>query len=342
MDSEIAAASLAAIAVSFLIYRLLLAPVSFTAANIPHLRGKTAIITGANSGLGFASAKAMAARGCRIIMACRSQEKASKAIAEIKQQVPDADLVFMKLDLSDWDSVKAFAEEFVALKLPIHILMNNAGIMALPRFSLSKHAIELQMAGNHLGHFYMTLLLLPVLEKTARECAKKGESIRIVNLSSIGHWITYWRGIDFEHLNDPSFYQPWLAYGQSKLANLLFSSQLQKRLDKAWGLENVYVNSVHPGGVCTNLGVESAYVGFLWGNPIMKLVVPSSDQGALTQLYCATSEEVVVKELKGRYLVPTASLATPSFHGQNEKLEEQLWDWSVRVLEERGFAVPAI
>ncbi|KAI9347277.1 hypothetical protein BDR26DRAFT_854935 [Obelidium mucronatum] len=321
MDSEIGLAVLAAIATSFLIYRLLLAPLPFSVRDIPDLTGKTAIITGANSGLGFEAAKAMA------IMACRSEERALQAIKEIKETVPDADLAFMKLELADWDSVKAFAGEFLASKKPLHILMNNAGIMAPPKFQKSKHGIELQMSGNHLGHFYLTLLLMPILEKTAVAAAKTGDSIRIVNLASIGHRITYWRGIDFSKMTDQRGYQPWLAYGQSKLSNILFSKQLQHRIDKRYPhLSNIYVNAVHPGGVSTNLGFQSANVGSL---------------GALTQLYCATSKEIVWSGYKGCYFVPTARLATPSSWACDEKLGGELWDWSVDVLTKEGFSVPS-
>ncbi|KAJ3073132.1 hypothetical protein HDU98_002168 [Podochytrium sp. JEL0797] len=331
-DSQMAV--VAALAVAFLIYRLLLAPPAFTVDQIPDLQGRTAIITGANSGLGLASAKAMAAKGCRIIMACRSEDRAKAAIKEIKQSVPNADVVFMKLNLADWDSVQAFAQAFKNTGFPLHILMNNAGIMAPPQFEASKHGVELQMAGNHLGHFYLTHLLLPVLEKTAR--ANPNDSIRIVNLSSLGHWFTPLKGIDFKHINDPSAYNAWLWYGQSKLANLLFSNQLQKRINTSTGLTNVYVNAVHPGAVSTNLATNSAYISTLAALGLMEVIGLSPANGALTQLYCATSGEIVLKGFKGRYFVPTAAVQFSSFHGRDEKLAEELWDWSVDVLSKQG------
>ncbi|ORY38532.1 NAD(P)-binding protein [Rhizoclosmatium globosum] len=246
----------------------------------------------------------------------------------------------MRLNLADWDSVKSFAEQYKKSKLPIHILMNNAGIMAPPLFEMSKHAVELQMAGNHLGHFYLTLLLMPIIEKTAN--ANKNGTVRIVNLSSLAHWGTYWRGIDFNNINNPRTYNAWLAYGQSKLANLLFSNQLQKRIEGRLGLQNVFVNAVHPGGVATNLAVGSAYIRHLYNATFASFFILTSEQGSLTQLYCATSEEIPRRGLKARYFVPTASLATPSWHGRDERLAEELWDWSVATLEKKGFSVPSV
>ncbi|KAJ3267039.1 hypothetical protein HDU77_006979 [Chytriomyces hyalinus] len=309
----------------------------FSAAETPSLEGKTAIITGANSGLGLSSVKLMAAKGCRIILACRSKGKAEEAIALVKKSVPDADLAFMHLDLSDWDTVKKFAAEFIKTGRPLHILMNNAGIMAPYDFQLSKNGVEMQMAGNHLGHFYLTSLLLPVLEKTAN--ANKNDSVRIVNLSSIGHTLTYWSGIDFEHINNPKRYVSYMAYGQSKLANILFTNHLQKVLD-AKKLNNVYVNSVHPGAVSTNLLKESAYLSWIISlvEPITNLLMLTPDTGALTQVYCAVSPKIVDGQCKAKYFVPTATLGETSAFGKDPVLAEKLWDWSVDVLEKKGFS----
>ncbi|KAI8607088.1 hypothetical protein BC830DRAFT_1159537 [Chytriomyces sp. MP71] len=276
----------------------------------------------------------MAAKGCRIVLACRSKAKALEAIASVKKDIPDADVHFMALDLADWDSVKKFAAEFKQKDWPIHILMNNAGIMAPYDCEMSKFGIEMQMAGNHLGHFYLTSLLVPVIRDTAATAG----NVRIVNLSSAAHQLTYGGGIDFENINNPAKYTSFLSYGQSKLANILFSNHLQRLLESQ-GQHNVFVNSVHPGGVNTNLATKTAYlssVHFLL-EPILRYVILSPETGALTQVYAATSDDVVKKGYKAKYFVPVATLDRTSTHGEDAMLAEKLWDWSMETLKSKGF-----
>ncbi|KAJ3116630.1 hypothetical protein HDU96_009185 [Phlyctochytrium bullatum] len=320
---------------------------AFSVDKIPSLDGKVAIVTGASSGLGEVSALELAAKNAHVsllttptlprpsatrsILACRSPAKADATVNLIKGKVPSAKLDVMELDLADLSSVKKFATEFKAKKLPLHILMNNAGIMAVPEFTLSKNDIEIQFASNVVGHFYLTNLLLPVLEDTA----KKGADVRIVNLSSSAHALTPKDGIDFDNLNNPATYSPWYAYGQTKLGNILHTRALQSRLD-AKGL-NIHVNAVHPGVVHTNLQTGASlipnfmlpYLGYLG------FVTPQF--GALTQLYCATSPEIVEKGYKGKFFVPTAQVATPSKFAQDEALAEKLWTWCEETLTAKGF-----
>ncbi|KAI9347278.1 WW domain-containing oxidoreductase-like protein, partial [Obelidium mucronatum] len=248
----------------------------FSATDVPDLTGKTAIITGSSSGLGLASTYMMASKGCHIIMACRSEEKTRAAIEELKKVVPNASVRYIGLDLSSLASVQQFADQVKKEKISIHILMNNAGIMGLEKFSLSKNDIELQFASNHLGPFYLTSLLLPIIKETAASAG----SARIVNLSSMAHTTSYKAGIDFANINSAETYKPWLAYGQIKLANILFTTQLQKKLEES-GVTNIYVNSVHPGMVSTNL---ASGANISWAlSTLVKQVAATPANGALTQ-----------------------------------------------------------
>ncbi|KAJ3094540.1 hypothetical protein HDU97_007955 [Phlyctochytrium planicorne] len=332
----------------------------FSIQDVPDLSGKTAIVTGASSGLGEVSAQVLASKNAFVILACRSKAKADATVALIQKETPNAKLEVMELDLSDLASVKKFAEDYKKKGYDIDILLNNAGashfilaqshtfagVMAPPTFQTTKNDLELQMGSNHLGHFYLTNLLLPVIEKTA----KKGGEVKIVNVSSVAHLFAGKNGIDFDTFNNPANYSPYGNYGQSKLANILFTKSLQKNFD-AKGLSNIYVNCLHPGVVSTNLQNNASLIP-QWALPYLTYFGFSTPQhGTLTQsifhedleidafsfyqLYCATSPEIVTKGYKAQYFVPTASLANPSAFGNNMELAEKLWKWSEDTLKEK-------
>ena len=234
----------------------------WTAADLPRLAGRTFVITGANSGIGFAAAKALADHEARVILAVRDVAKGERAAAEIGAE-------FRRLDLADLASVRAFAEDNHD---DIDVLINNAGVMNTPHRH-TQDGFELQFGTNHLGHFALTNLLLPQIKD------------RIVVLSSGAH---RYGGI---RLDDPNWehgrYDRYRAYGQSKLANLLFASELQRRLREI-GSE-VQVTSAHPGWAATNLQSHS---GRAVENVLMavgnKLLAQNAEMGALPTLYAAT------------------------------------------------------
>jgi NAD(P)-dependent dehydrogenase (short-subunit alcohol dehydrogenase family) len=248
---------------------------SWTAADVPALDGRTAIVTGANSGLGLATARELARAGAAVVLACRSEEKARVAMDSIRQAVPKAELSVGVLDLADLDSVRAFAGARVAGD-PLDLLINNAGIMAAPR-RLTKQGFESQFGTNHLGHFALTGLLL--------EALLKAPAPRVVTVSSTMH-----RGgkMNFEDLNGERKYSRWGSYSQSKLANLMFCFELARRATEA-GSALVSV-AAHPGYAATNLQFaapdrfyEKAY---MWiGN---RVFAQSADMGAEPTLYAAT------------------------------------------------------
>ncbi len=239
---------------------------NWTAADLPSFAGRTVIITGANSGLGEVTARELAGRGAKIIMAVRNTAKGEKAAASIRGLVE-----VRALDLQDLSSVRLFADGVDGAD----ILINNAGIMAAP-YSLTKDGFESQIGTNHLGHFALTNLLLPRL------------SDRVVTVSSMAHWPGR---IDLADLNyQHRRYAPWLAYAQSKLANLLFTSELQRRLDQAGSpLRSM---AAHPGYSHTNLqGASGRKLSDAVMSTATRIVATDADFGARQTLY-ATSQDV--------------------------------------------------
>ncbi|CAN4126172.1 unnamed protein product [Withania somnifera] len=278
----------------------------------------TVVITGGASGIGLEMARVLALRKAHVIIAARNMEAANAAKQPILNENKAARIDILKLDLSSLKSVKAFADNFLALNLPLNILINNAGIMFCP-FQLSEDGIEMQFATNHLGHFYLTNLLLDKMKETARATGIEG---RIVNLSSVAHLVCPREGIRFHNINDKNSYQDKLAYGQSKLANLLHANELSRRLQEEG--TNITVNSVHPGLIMTNLMRHSVFLMrilrvftcLLWKN------VP---QGAATTGYVALHPSL--KGVTGKYFVDCNEY-TPSKLAQDEVLARNLWDFS--------------
>jgi NAD(P)-dependent dehydrogenase (short-subunit alcohol dehydrogenase family) len=216
----------------------------WTQEDMPDLRGKIVVVTGANSGLGFESTKELAKHGATVVMAVRNMTKGEKARAEILQEVPGAKLDLMTLDNADLGSVHNFAEAFKNNYDRLDILLNNAGLMAVPRQE-TVDGFEMQLGVNHLAHFALTGLLLDVIIKTP--------GARIHNVSSTANF----RGaINFDDLMGKEKYSRWGAYGQSKLANVFFTFELDKRL-KAAGLDTMMANVSHPGLVIGNLQANS-------------------------------------------------------------------------------------
>ncbi|KAK6126146.1 hypothetical protein DH2020_040124 [Rehmannia glutinosa] len=282
----------------------------------------TAIITGGASGIGLETARVLALRNAHVIIAARNLEAANEAKHMILKDNINARIDVLKLDLASFDSIKAFADNFIALNLPLNILINNAGIMFCP-FQLSENGVEMQFATNHLGHFYLTNLLLDKMKGTAKSQGVEG---RIVNLSSVAHLHTYEEGIRFEQINDENSYDDKKAYGQSKLANLLHANELSRRLQTE-GV-NITVNSVHPGLIMTNL---FRYSGIMM--KILKLVTcmlwKNIPQGAATTCYVALHPSL--KGVSGKYFVDCNEFKSSRF-ARSEVLAKRLWDFSCKLV----------
>jgi len=215
----------------------------WTAEDVPDQTGKDFLITGGNSGIGLEAARVLAARGATVTLACRNAERAEAATEDIRTAVADADLHVVIIDLGSLDSIRRGADELLETGRGIDVLINNAGIMAVPK-GRTADGFELQFGTNHLGHFALTGLLLDRL--------LEGDEARVVNVSSNAHKAGKMK---FDDLQSEEKYGRWGAYGQSKLANLLFTMELERRFRRV-GLDHACAVACHPGGAQTNLGAE--------------------------------------------------------------------------------------
>ncbi|MEU7112134.1 oxidoreductase [Streptomyces sp. NPDC046182] len=261
---------------------------AWSARDIPDQRGRTAVVTGSNSGIGLVTARELARRGARVVLACRSEARGTAAVEQVRSEVPDAEVEFRPLDLADLASVR----EFVA-SLPygrLDLLVNNAGVMALP-YGRTADGFETQFGVNHLGHFALTGLLLPRLLDTP--------SARIVSVSSGMHAISR---LDMGDLNSERKYRRWIAYGRSKTANLLFVHELARRLRAAGS--GIVAAAAHPGYAATNLQTAGARMEGRTGAERLielgnRLLAQPAEAGALPTLYAATAEGVAPDSFTG-------------------------------------------
>jgi len=290
---------------------------NWTAAEIPKLRGRTAIVTGANSGLGLVTARELARHGAGVILACRDLVKGQAAILQIQRSVPDADLQLEELDLGRQSSIEAFAERFAAgERNGLDLLINNAGVMAPPRRHTAD-GFELQLGTNHLGHFALTGRLISHMEGSP--------DARVVTLSSNAHKMGR---INFDDIQSERRYMRWSAYGQSKLANLMFALELDRRL-RAGGSE-IKSLAAHPGYAATNLQSAAApALDRLMMKATNLLIAQSAEMGALPTLYAATAPGVE----GGSYFGPDGPgefrghphLSTPTRAARDEDSARRLW-----------------
>ncbi len=241
--------------------------------NIPDQSGRVVIVTGSSSGIGYEAAKVLAEKNAKVIIAVRNLDKGNKAIEKIKSGRPGTDLELMQLDLSDLSSVKKFVEDFKSKYSKLDLLINNAGVM-IPPYSKTKDGFELQMGTNHLGHFALSLQLVDLLDTT--------EGSRIVNVSSAAH---KYGNINIDDLTwERRKYKAWRAYGDSKIANLYFTFELQKQLDSIGS--KVKVTAAHPGWTATDLQRHSGLFSFL-----NRFFAMEGWQGALPTLRAAIDPE---------------------------------------------------
>ncbi|XP_074588114.1 short-chain dehydrogenase TIC 32 B, chloroplastic-like [Curcuma longa] len=288
--------------------------------------GLTVIITGGSSGIGAETARVLALRGAHVIIGARNLEAANTVKQNILSSIPSARIDIIQIELSSLKSVRGFAEKFLAMDLPLNILINNAGVMYCP-FQLSEDGIEMQFATNHLGHFLLTNLLLEKLKITAEKTGIEG---RIVNVSSVAHVYPYKEGIMFDKLNDKKAYNDMSAYGQSKLANILHSNELARRL-KEQGV-NVTANSVHPGLIKTNLGRHAACFMIIL-RALTFVLWKSIPQGASTTCYVALHPSL--KGVSGKYFADN-NLEKPTKMARDDALAKKLWEFSEELVNSKS------
>lgn len=315
----------------------------------PHsMDGKIVLITGGNAGLGLESTKRLAAAGATVVFTSRNEAKGKKALDEIKEYLrkqtddpatlPFAGKVLMTtLDLCDLDNVKSFKDRLINVlgDSKIDVLMNNAGVMAIPDKRLTKNGYETTFQSNHLGHFALTSTLMPLLASNAR----------IVNVSSLAYMIASKKGLELDNLNGEKEYGPWSSYGQSKLENILFTNELQRRLQTSekYSNNNIMTFSLHPGAVQTDLAryiigeekfqsMKENGFGSWQEKFVMESIskfIKTVQEGASTQIYLASSSNIRPNEA-GSFFNDGKAMPLPGFATDRTKAEE-LWTTSEKL-----------
>jgi NAD(P)-dependent dehydrogenase (short-subunit alcohol dehydrogenase family) len=296
----------------------------WTSENISDLSGKVIIITGANSGIGYEAAKEFARKGAQIVLASRNLDKAQSALSQIQAEIPETKAEILKLDLASLKSIRHFTDEYKAKYDRLDVLLNNAGIMMVP-YGKTNDGFEKQFGTNHLGHFALTGLLIDLLLKTP--------GTRVVNISSNAH---YFGEMDFSNLmyENGGGYSAQKAYGRSKLANLLFTYELQRRFEAR--KVNMIAVAAHPGISNTNL---AAHIFKRWRlrilQPLMGLFLQSAAMGALPGIRAAVDPTVIGGQYFGpdgskeRSGYPVVVLSNKPSHNLEDAL--QLWEISEKL-----------
>lgn len=289
---------------------------TWTANNIPDQTGKTVLITGANSGIGYQAALELARRGAHVLLGCRSLDKGTAARERILKAVPIARVDVVLLDMASLASIRGFAGEFVASGQPLDILINNAGVMALPGRQQTPDGFELQFGTNHLGHFALTGLLMPAL--------LRAPAPRVVTVASLAHRNGK---LDWDNLQSERTYSPWGAYNNSKLANILFARELDRRAKESGS--RLLSLPVHPGISSTNIANAGTDLKSTIMRVLGPMLVQTDAMGALPTLYAATAPDL----RGGDYIGPNGfgetrgypAVVTPRPQALDEPTGRRLW-----------------
>ncbi len=296
---------------------------NWTLKNMPDLTGKVFIVTGANSGIGFESTKAFAMSNAKVVMACRNLEKANEAKEEIIKEFKNADLDIIHLNLIDFNSIKEFADKVIAKYPKIDVLLNNAGIMTVP-YAPTENGLERQIGVNHFGHYYLTMKLLPIINKT--------KNSRIVNIASIASRFGKLKPETFIYEKGKK-YSKSRAYAQTKLANLLFTYGLKSRLEEKGS--HIEVLAAHPGITKTNLGnhmkaYKNRFVHFM-----LQYINQDTPKGALPSIRACVDSTAK----SGEYYGPNKFFAVRGYpviekstkRSYSKELQDILWKHSVKI-----------
>ncbi|WBW74779.1 short chain dehydrogenase [Schizosaccharomyces osmophilus] len=299
--------------------------------DIPNLHGKVAVVTGSSSGIGYVTALQLAIKGAKVYLAGRNEEKYITAIKNIQEECKDADVVFLHMDLLDFESVYQAAEVFLAKETKLDLLINNAGMM-FGKYQLTKDGYERQIQTNYLSPYLFTYLLIPALRRAAEQ-SKPGD-VRIVNVSSMGYMFAPYSGIYFPDINLPHVLGgEQTRYGQTKYANILHALALADRLEKY----GIYSVSLHPGIVRTNIFQNAQ--GFIQGSlhkifqlyPF-NLAVLDPILGSYTTLYAATNPIISEQKLNGCFYRAVAQKST-CYRNQDPALVNELWEFTHQIFE---------
>ncbi|KAF9176964.1 hypothetical protein BGZ51_009281 [Haplosporangium sp. Z 767] len=331
-------------------WKTFLTPDRYTYEHIPDLTGKVAIVTGANSGLGYATTVGLAAHGAHVFMACRSEARCKEAMVRIREEVakrfpngpwrehpggPSVKLEFLEVDMNDLSKVQTAAEQFLQTGLPLHLLVNNCGIGGTP-WALSADGIEQQFAVNYLGPFAFTMALLDRL--------KESQPSRVVTVSSTAYEHFAAEGIDVQTIRTESEADmtPYDRYARSKFASILFTKALGRRLAN----DLVYCNVLYPGIVDTDFGHHSNTItttNISMAERVMKaaqrsftyLIGVSPERGALTVLHAATALEIEYGEARGKFFIPVGNQMRVNQILEEEERQEELWRFSEAIVNEK-------
>ncbi|KAF8601566.1 NAD(P)-binding protein [Ceratobasidium sp. AG-I] len=295
----------------------------WSVGQIPDLAGQVIIVTGGNAGIGRETCKVLLKKGAKVYMAARNRSKANEAIEWIRKETDGKTPVFLELDLANLDSVRRAAEEFKQREQKLHVLFNNAGVMAPPVDMKTANGYDLQFGTNVLGHYLFTISLLPVLIHTAQTHGP----VRVVNTSSIGHWFALKGGIDYATLvpNDAradelrGMLGKERLYAQSKWGNTVFANELARRYES----QGIISTSLHPGGIESELQRHLTFGKI--AAALINLIMWPTPYGAITQLYAGTTPEGL--ELSGQYLIPWAQVSKPRADTRSEQAGKKLWEW---------------
>jgi NAD(P)-dependent dehydrogenase (short-subunit alcohol dehydrogenase family) len=315
---------------------------NFDPASIPDLHGKTYLVTGGNTGIGKATVIGLAQHGATVYMGARSESKATSAILEMKNELPNADIRYLHMDLTNLSSVIAAAKELRRESQVLHGLINNAGIMAVEH-SLTGDGLEIQLQTNYLSHWLLTHHLLPLLRATAQNLP--AGSVRVASVSSDAHerFISK-AGIEFENIELKNA-SAMGRYAQSKLAQILHI----KTLESMYGPSStstsqkgeIWFASIHPGYIATNLlGQSTGMASAMVMKPVSKLmrcvgILEDQEKGAWNSLFATVSTNFK-QENSGAYIVPYANIGTPSKHAIDAHMAKRLWEWTEQELGNRG------
>ncbi len=296
-----------------------MAAAKWTTQDIASQAGKVALITGANSGIGYQAALELARQGAHVLLGCRNAAKGQAALERLHREAPGASAEVVALDMASLASIRAFVTEFAARGVALDLLINNAGVMALPTRELTVDGFERQFGTNHLGHFALTGLLIPQL--------LAAPAPRVVTVASLAHRNGK---IDFDNLQSEKSYKPWDAYGESKLANILFANELERRAVEAGS--RLKSMPVHPGVSVTNIfenGPGSKGLKPLILKILSPVLMQPDAAGALPTLYAATSPEAK----GGEYIGPDGFMemkgspvvVQPKPQGKDAAVAKRLW-----------------
>ncbi|EGN94781.1 hypothetical protein SERLA73DRAFT_96138 [Serpula lacrymans var. lacrymans S7.3] len=287
---------------------------TFSVDEIPDLTGKVVLVTGANVGIGKETARTLLTKNAKVYLGSRDKKKGEGAINELKE-LTGREAHLFQINLASLKDIKASVEEFLKSENQLHVLINNAGVMNAPVNLLTEDGYDLQFGTNVLGHFYLTKLLLPLMESTVK-ISPKG-TVRVVNVCSMAHIVSNLHFNTFKDSRARRRMPSMKLYGQSKTGNIVFSTELHRRYQE----KGIITISVHPGLIKSELHRHNSKIF----DAFLALFLYDVPYGALTQLYAGTTPDA--EALKGKYLIPWARIGKPRANTQDPQLGRKLWEW---------------